>query len=78
VLFDLDKKTHLVVRRIEDRGATHVIFDDYRDKNGAKLPYRMRVYQADGRIEEVVFEDYLIDEKIDGAVFEEFRPKPKE
>ena len=78
VLFDLDKKTHLVVRRIEDRGAVHVLFDDYRDKNGVKLPFRMRVYQGDGRIEEVVFEDYLIDEKIDGAVFEEFRPKPKE
>ena len=78
VLFDLDKKTHLVVRRIDDRGAAHVLFDDYRDKNGAKLPYRMRVYQVDGRIEEVVFEDYLIDEKIDGAVFEEFRPKPQE
>ena len=78
VLFDLDKQTHLVVRRIEDRGAVQVLFDDYRDKNGVKLPYRMRVYQGDGRTEEVVFEDYLIDEKIDGAVFEEFRPKPKE
>jgi hypothetical protein len=43
-----------------------------------QLPYRMRTYQGDGRTEEVVFEDYLIDEKIDGAVFEEFRPKPKE
>jgi hypothetical protein len=78
VLFDLDKKTHLVTRRIEDRGAVHVLYDDYRDSKGVKLPYRMRVFQGDGRVEEVVFDEFLVDEKIDAAVFEEFRPKPKE
>ena len=78
VLFDLDKKTHLVVRRIEDGGAVQVLFEDYRDKNGAKLPFKTTAYQADGRVEEVVFEDYLFGAKIEDAVFEEFRPKPKE
>jgi hypothetical protein len=78
VLLDLDKKTHLLVRRIEDGGAVSVLYDDYRDKNGMKLPYRLRTFQADGRTEEIVFEDYRIGEKIEDAVFEEFRPKAKE
>lgn len=78
VLLDLDKKTHLLVRRIEDGGAVRVLYDDYREKDGMKLPYRVRTFQADGRTEEIVFEDYRVGEKIDDAVFEEYRPKPKE
>jgi hypothetical protein len=78
VVFDLDKKTHLPVRRIEDRGATHVLFDDYRKVNGLEMPYRMTVHQADGRIEEYVFEEFQFGGQIDDAVFEESRPKKKE
>jgi hypothetical protein len=78
VVFDIDKKTHLVVRRIEDGGATQVLYDDYRDTKGGKLPFRTRMYSGDGRREEVIFDEYAIDPKIDPAVFEEFRPKPKE
>jgi len=47
VLLDLDKNTHLLVRRIEDGGAVSVLYDDYREKNGVKLPYRVRTFQAD-------------------------------
>ncbi len=78
VVFDLDKKTHLLVRRIEDRGATHVLYADYREVNGLKMPYRMTVHQEDGRIEEYVFEEFRFDGKIDDAIFEESRPKRKE
>jgi hypothetical protein len=78
VFLDLDRKTHLLVRRIDDGGAFRVLYDDYREKDGVRLPYRVRTFQADGRTEEIVFEDYRIGEKIDDAVFEEYRPKPKE
>lgn len=75
VLFDLDKETHLLVRRIEDRGAVHVLFDDYRETSGLKMPYRMTVHQQDGRIEDYVFEEYRFEAEIDDAIFEESRPK---
>jgi len=77
VLFDLDKKTHLPVRRIEDRGSVQVLFGDYRDTNGIKIPYQRTVYQEGALTEEQKLDEILLNGKIDDAIFEEFRPKPK-
>jgi hypothetical protein len=77
VLFDLNKKTHLPVRRIEDRGSVQVLFSDYRKTKGLMLPYTRTVYQEGAVTEEQKLDEIVFDQKIDDAIFEEFRPKPK-
>ncbi len=77
VLVDLDRKTHLPVRRIEDRGAVQVLFGDYRETKGIKIPFRRTVYQEGALTEEQKLDEIVVDGKIDDAIFEEFRPKRK-
>jgi len=78
VLFDLDRKTHLPVRRIDDGGSVHVLFGDYRETKGITLPYRRTVYQEGALTEEQTLDEIVLNEKVDDAIFEEFRPKPKQ
>jgi hypothetical protein len=77
VLFDLDKKTHMVVRRIEAGGSRHTLFDDYRETGGIKMPYHVTSFES-GAKSEYVWKEIKFNEKIDPAQFEEYRPKKKE
>ncbi len=78
VLFDFDKKTHLPVRRIEEPGTTHVLFGDYKKTKAGKIAHRLTIYQDGAKTEEHVLNEIVFDGKIDDAIFDEFRPKPKE
>jgi hypothetical protein len=75
VHFDFDKKTHLPVRRIEDRGSVQVLFDDYRDTPAGKIAHRLTVYQQGAKSEEQLLEGIAFGEKIEDAIFDELRPK---
>ena len=76
VLFDLSKETHLPVRRVEENGALHVLFDDYRKTRGVKMPYHVTVYQGGNKSAEYVWEEIVFNETIDDAIFDEYRPPP--
>lgn len=75
VLFDLDKKSRLPVRRIEDRGAVQVLFDDYRQTPAGEIAHHLTIYQQGVKSEEHVLEEIVFGEKIDDAIFDELRPK---
>ena len=74
LFLDVDKKTHLPVRRIQDGGGTHVLLSDYRDVNGLKLPFHEIVFQ-NGQKTEYVWQNIEFNAKIDEKIFEEDRPK---
>lgn len=75
VMFDLDKKTHLPVRRLEDGGSVQVLFGDYRETRAGMIAHRLTVYQQGAKTEEQVLDEILLDEPVEDALFEEFRPK---
>lgn len=77
ILVDLDKKTHLPVRQIEDGGDQHVLFADYRKTGGLKVPFRLTVYRNGAISAEYVWEEIKFDEPVDDARFEQDRP-PKD
>lgn len=77
VFVDLDKKTHLPVRRIESGGTQHVLLGDYRETGGLKVPFRVTVYQNGAVAAEYVWEKIEFDTPIDDAKFEEYRPAKK-
>lgn len=74
IMVDLDKKTHLLVRRIENGGAQHVLLGDYRRAGELKVPFRVTVYQNGAVSAEYVWNEIVFDEPIDDAKFEEYRP----
>jgi hypothetical protein len=74
VLVDLDKKTHLPVRQIENGGSQHVLFADYRATGGLKVPFRLTVYQNGAVSAEYVWEEIKFDEPVDDKMFEKDRP----
>jgi hypothetical protein len=74
VFIDVDKKTHLPVRRIQDGGTTHVILGDYKPVDGIVVPFLETVFQ-DGQKTEYIWEDIKFNVTIDDAIFEEDRPR---
>jgi len=76
-LFDVDAKTHLLKRRIENKGARVYIFEDYRKDDGRMVPFHVVVYDAGKKTNEFVWEKIIFDTKLDDAIFEEDRP-PKQ
>lgn len=76
LLVDIDRTTRLPVRQITDRGATHILFSDYRDTRGLKVPFHLKVYQGGALQSETKWESVRFDETIDDAIFEEYRPEP--
>lgn len=76
-LFDVDAKTHLLRRRIENKGARVSIFEDYRKDDGRMVPFHVIVYDAGKKTNEFVWEEISFDVAIDDAIFEENRP-PKQ
>lgn len=77
VLFDIDKKTLLPVRRIQDGGSTITLLGDYRKVDGTKLPFKEDVYQ-NGVLTSYQWEEIQLNPVIDKAIFEENRPKAPE
>jgi hypothetical protein len=78
VLFDLDKKTHYPLRRVEAGGTTQVLLDDYRKTSGIKMPYHVTVYENGAKTAEYTWDEITFDAEIDDAVFEEHRPENTE
>ena len=76
-LFDVDAKTRLLRRRIENKGARVSIFEDYRKDGGRMVPFHVVVYDAGKKTNEFIWERIDFNVAIDDAIFEENRP-PKE
>jgi hypothetical protein len=77
ILFDVDAKTLVLRRRIENKGNRVYIFDDYR-KDGARMtPFHVSVYDAGKLTNEFLWKEVSYDVEIDDAIFEEYRP-PKQ
>jgi len=77
ILVDLDVKTHLPVRQIENGGSQHVLFADYRKTGGLKVPFKLTVYQDGAVASEYVWDEIKFDEPVDDARFEKDRPAPE-
>jgi hypothetical protein len=73
-LFDLDAKTHLLRRRIENKGARVSIFEDYRKDDGRLVPFHVTVYDAGKKTNEFIWNEVAFDTRLDDAIFEESRP----
>jgi hypothetical protein len=76
-LFDVEAKTHLLNRRIENKGTRVSIFEDYRKDDGRMVPFHVTVYDAGKKTNEFVWEEIKFDGTLDDAIFEENRP-PKQ
>ncbi len=74
ILFDVDAKTHILKRRIENKGNRVYIFDDYRKDAGRLTPYHVRVYDGGTLTTEFLWKEVSFDVEIDDAIFEEYRP----
>jgi outer membrane lipoprotein-sorting protein len=73
-LFDLNRKTHLPARRIENKGKRAYIFDDYRNTDGRLVPFHVTVYDDGQKSNDFLWSEVLFDQKIDDSIFEENRP----
>ena len=76
-LFDLDAKTHVLKRRIENKGARVYILEDYRKVQGRRISFHITVYDAGKKTNEFLWKEITFDAKLDDAMFEESRP-PKQ
>lgn len=74
VMIDLDRDTRLPVRLLRDHGSEQTLFSDYREVGGIRMPFRMTVYRDGAVSAEYVWKTTVLDEPIDDAVFEEYRP----
>lgn len=77
ILFDVDAKTHVLRRRIENKGNRVYIFDDYRNEGARMTPFHVSVYDAGKLTNEFLWKEISYDVEIDDAIFEEYRP-PKQ
>jgi hypothetical protein len=73
-LFDVDAKTHLLKRRIENKGARVYALEDYREAQGHRVPFHVTVYDAGKKTNEFLWQNIKFDEKLDDAIFDEDRP----
>jgi outer membrane lipoprotein-sorting protein len=73
-LFDIDAKTHLFRRRIENKGARVSIFDDYRKDDGRMIPFHVTIYDAGKLTNEFLWDSVTFNVPLDDAMFEENRP----
>jgi hypothetical protein len=76
-LFDVDAKTHILARRIENKGARFYILEDYRDVKGHAVPFHITVYDGGKKTNEFLWREITFDERLDDAMFDENRP-PKQ
>jgi hypothetical protein len=78
VLFDLDRETHLLLRQIEKKEGRDLIFDDFREAGGLRIPFHVTIYRGGEKAEELLWDSVTFDERIDPALFEESRPQHTE
>jgi hypothetical protein len=76
VLYDIDRDSHLPVRKIEN-GTTVSMMEDYRKTCGMKVPYRVTVYENGRKSQEYLWEEITFNKEISDEIFEEHRP-PKQ
>jgi hypothetical protein len=75
---DLDKKTHMPVRKVEDRGAQNTIYEAWHKAHGDFMrPYRVTVYQDGAVAAEYIWESFEFDVPMADGLFEEQRPEKK-
>ena len=78
LFLDLDKKTHMPVRKVEDGGDQHTIFEAWHKAHGDLMrPYRVTVYQGGAVAAEYVWETFEFDVPMADGLFEEQRPEKK-
>lgn len=77
ILFDVQKKTNLLMRRIENKGTRSFVFQNYENVRGHRMPFHVLVYDNGRKASEYQWKAITFDEKLDDAIFEEDRP-PKQ
>jgi len=73
-LFDVDATTHILARRIENKGARIYILEDYRDVQGHTVPFHVTIYDEGKKTNEFLWQEIKFDEKLEDAMFDENRP----
>jgi hypothetical protein len=77
ILFDIGRESNLPLRIIKDKGATHIILDDYRKTSGIKTAYHRKMFENGVLTADYIWEEVVFDGAIDDDIFESNRP-PKE
>jgi hypothetical protein len=73
VFYDIDRDTHLPVRKIED-GTTVSILEDYRKTCGLKVPFMVTIYENGRKSQEYIWKEITFNKEISDDIFEEYRP----
>jgi len=75
ILVDIDKKSHLPIRQVENGGAQHTLFQAWNAAHGdLKRPYRVTVYQNGAVAADYRWKEFKYDVPLDDGLFEEHRP----
>jgi len=77
ILFDVQKKSNLLMRRIESKGTRAFVFESYENVRGHRMPFHVVVYDKGRMASEYQWQSITFDEKLDDAMFEENRPPKK-
>lgn len=78
VLFDLSRKDFTPLRMIENGGSEHSLFTDYREVDGARVPFYITTYRNGALHGYYEWEKIEFGTPIDDAIFEEDRPAIEE
>ncbi|MGD8415088.1 MAG: hypothetical protein PVF33_12695, partial [Candidatus Latescibacterota bacterium] len=71
LMVDLDKKTHLPVRQIENGGAQQTLFEAWHEAHGKlKRPYKVTIYQNGAVSAEYDWKEFDFDIPLDDGLFE--------
>jgi hypothetical protein len=73
-LFDIDAGSHLLKRRIENKGTRVSLFEDYRKDDGRMVPFHVTIYDAGKKTNEFIWDEVAFGVALDDAIFEENRP----
>ena len=75
LMIDIDKKSHLPVRQVENGGSQQTLFEAWHEAYGKlKRPYRVTVYQNGAVSAEYRWKEFDFDIPVDDGLFEENRP----
>jgi hypothetical protein len=75
IIVDMDKKTHLPVRQIENGGAQQTLYEAWHEANGKlKRPYKVTVYQNGAVTAEYRWKEFEFNIPLDDGLFEKNRP----
>jgi hypothetical protein len=75
IMVDMDKKSHLPVRQIENGGARQTLFRAWQEAHGKlKRPYRVTVYQNGAVSADYRWKEFKFNVPMDDGLFEKNRP----